>query len=148
MEHYEKGPKFHEGRRVIFVSGDDRAAKATVSGLVKEFGFLPVVPRRSGGRRSPAASRRPDRWSRLDLGSVRRLKNPAASAAAVRRGAMTGPRGSVGPSRQSATACELVALYEEHLWVDVSAGRTTSTRKGHASERVQRRRWTEVAPEI
>jgi predicted dinucleotide-binding enzyme len=42
MEHYDKGPKFHEGRRVIFVSGDDEAAKAVVSDLVKEFGFAPV----------------------------------------------------------------------------------------------------------
>jgi 8-hydroxy-5-deazaflavin:NADPH oxidoreductase len=42
MEHYDKGPKFHDGKRVIFVSGDDRDAKAVVIGLVKEFGYAPV----------------------------------------------------------------------------------------------------------
>jgi 8-hydroxy-5-deazaflavin:NADPH oxidoreductase len=39
MEHYDNGPKFHEGKRVIFISGDDEHAKAVVSGLVKEFGY-------------------------------------------------------------------------------------------------------------
>ena len=28
MEHYDKGSKFHDGKRVIFVSGDDKEAKA------------------------------------------------------------------------------------------------------------------------
>ncbi len=42
MEHYDKGPKFHDGKRVIFVSGDDKDAKAVVSGLVKEFGYAAV----------------------------------------------------------------------------------------------------------
>ena len=42
MEHYDKGPKFYDGRRVIFVSGDDKDAKAVVVGLVKEFGYVPV----------------------------------------------------------------------------------------------------------
>jgi predicted dinucleotide-binding enzyme len=42
MEHYDKGPKFHDGTRVIFVSGDDKDAKAAVIGLVKEFGYAAV----------------------------------------------------------------------------------------------------------
>lgn len=42
MEHYDKGPKFHDGKRVIFVSGDDKDAKAVVIGLVKEFGYAAV----------------------------------------------------------------------------------------------------------
>lgn len=42
MEHYDKGPKFHEGKRVIFVSGDDKDAKAAVIGLVNDFGYAPV----------------------------------------------------------------------------------------------------------
>lgn len=42
MEHYEKGPKFHDGKRVIFISGDDKDAKAVVIGLVKEFGYAAV----------------------------------------------------------------------------------------------------------
>jgi len=42
MEHYDKGPKFHEGKRVIFVSGDDKDAKAVVIGLVNEFGYASV----------------------------------------------------------------------------------------------------------
>jgi hypothetical protein len=42
MEHYDKGPKFHDGKRVIFVSGDDKDAKAAVIGLVKEFGYAAV----------------------------------------------------------------------------------------------------------
>jgi 8-hydroxy-5-deazaflavin:NADPH oxidoreductase len=42
MEHYDKGPKFHDGKRVIFVSGDDKDAKAVVIGLVNDFGYVPV----------------------------------------------------------------------------------------------------------
>ena len=42
MEHYDKGPKFHDGKRVIFVSGDDMDAKAVVIALVKEFGYAAV----------------------------------------------------------------------------------------------------------
>jgi hypothetical protein len=42
MEHYDKGPTFHGGKRVIFVSGDDKDAKAVVIGLVKEFGYASV----------------------------------------------------------------------------------------------------------
>jgi predicted dinucleotide-binding enzyme len=42
MEHYHKGPKFHDGKRVIFVSGDDKDAKAVVIGLVNDFGYAPV----------------------------------------------------------------------------------------------------------
>ena len=42
MEHYDKGPKFHDGKRVIFVSGDDKDAKAVVTGLVNDFGYAPV----------------------------------------------------------------------------------------------------------
>lgn len=42
MEHYDKGPKFHDGKRVIFVSGDDKDAKAVVLGLVNDFGYAPV----------------------------------------------------------------------------------------------------------
>jgi len=42
MEHYDKGPKFHDGKRVIFVSGDDKDAKAVVMGLVNDFGYAPV----------------------------------------------------------------------------------------------------------
>jgi predicted dinucleotide-binding enzyme len=42
MEHYDKGAKFHDGRRVIFVSGDDKDAKAVVVGLVEEFGYVSV----------------------------------------------------------------------------------------------------------
>jgi 8-hydroxy-5-deazaflavin:NADPH oxidoreductase len=42
MEHYGKGPVFHDGKRVIFVSGDDREAKAVVIGLVNDFGYAPV----------------------------------------------------------------------------------------------------------
>ncbi|KJK14926.1 NADP oxidoreductase [Burkholderiaceae bacterium 16] len=42
MEHYDKGPKFHDGKRVIFVSGDDNDAKEVVLGLVNDFGYAPV----------------------------------------------------------------------------------------------------------
>jgi predicted dinucleotide-binding enzyme len=42
MDNYDKGPKFHGGKRVIFVSGDDKDAKAVVTGLIKEFGFTAV----------------------------------------------------------------------------------------------------------
>jgi predicted dinucleotide-binding enzyme len=42
MEHYDKGPKFHDGQRVIFVSGDDKDASAVVIGLVNDFGYAPV----------------------------------------------------------------------------------------------------------
>ncbi|CAE6860663.1 hypothetical protein R69746_07799 [Paraburkholderia aspalathi] len=42
MEHYDKGPKFHDGKRVIFVSGDDKDAKAVVIGLVNDFGYASV----------------------------------------------------------------------------------------------------------
>jgi predicted dinucleotide-binding enzyme len=42
MEHYDKGPKFHDGKRVIFVSGDDKDAKAVVIGLVNDFGYESV----------------------------------------------------------------------------------------------------------
>lgn len=42
MEHYDKGPKFHDGKRVIFVSGDDNDAKAVVIGLVNDFDYAPV----------------------------------------------------------------------------------------------------------
>jgi predicted dinucleotide-binding enzyme len=42
MEHYDKGPKFHDGKRVIFVSGDDKDAKAVVIVLVNDFGYAPV----------------------------------------------------------------------------------------------------------
>lgn len=42
MEHYDKGPKFHDGKRVIFVSGDDMDAKAVVIALIKEFGYAAV----------------------------------------------------------------------------------------------------------
>jgi predicted dinucleotide-binding enzyme len=42
MEHYDKGPKFHDGKRVIFVSGDDKDANAVVIGLVSDFGYAPV----------------------------------------------------------------------------------------------------------
>jgi len=42
MEHFDKGPKFHDGKRVIFVSGDDKDAKAVVIALVNEFGYAPV----------------------------------------------------------------------------------------------------------
>ncbi|WP_341317671.1 NAD(P)-binding domain-containing protein [Paraburkholderia sp. IMGN_8] len=42
MEHYEKGPEFHDGKRVIFVSGNDKDAKAAVIGLVNEFGYAAV----------------------------------------------------------------------------------------------------------
>ena len=42
MEHFDKGPAAAGGQRVIFVSGDDKDAKAVVTGLVAEFGFEPV----------------------------------------------------------------------------------------------------------
>ncbi|WP_206996214.1 NADPH-dependent F420 reductase [Trinickia mobilis] len=42
MEHYDKGPQFHGGKRVIFVSGDDQDAKAVVIGLVEQFGYASV----------------------------------------------------------------------------------------------------------
>ncbi|SFU21622.1 NADPH-dependent F420 reductase [Paraburkholderia aspalathi] len=42
MEHYDKGPKFHDGKRVIFVSGDEDDAKAVVIGLVNDFGYASV----------------------------------------------------------------------------------------------------------
>ena len=42
MEHYEKGPNFHGGNRVIFISGDDKEAKAVVGRLAKGFGYAPV----------------------------------------------------------------------------------------------------------
>src|SRR5713226_3047367 len=37
-----KNPKVGEGRRVIFVSGDDRGAKGEVSGLLKGLGFAVI----------------------------------------------------------------------------------------------------------
>jgi 8-hydroxy-5-deazaflavin:NADPH oxidoreductase len=42
MEHYDKGPRFHDGKRVIFVSGDDKDANAVVIGLVNDFGYASV----------------------------------------------------------------------------------------------------------
>lgn len=42
MEHYDKSPKFHDGKRVIFVSGDDKDAKAVVTGLIEGFGYAAV----------------------------------------------------------------------------------------------------------
>ena len=42
VEHYDKGPKFHDGKRVIFVSGDEDDAKAVVIGLVNDFGYASV----------------------------------------------------------------------------------------------------------
>ncbi|MFD1559385.1 hypothetical protein ACFSHT_27730 [Paraburkholderia silviterrae] len=41
MEHYDRGPNFHDGKRVIFVSGDDKEAKAVVTGLVTALGCAP-----------------------------------------------------------------------------------------------------------
>lgn len=42
MAHYDKGPRFHDGKRAIFVSGDDKDAKAVVIRLVDEFGYASV----------------------------------------------------------------------------------------------------------
>jgi hypothetical protein len=47
-----RDPKVGEGRRVIFVSGDDGAAKGEVGGLLKGLGFavLDLGSLRDGGR--------------------------------------------------------------------------------------------------
>jgi predicted dinucleotide-binding enzyme len=47
-----QNPKVGEGRRVIFVSGDDGGAKSKVSGLLKELGFsvIDLGSLREGGR--------------------------------------------------------------------------------------------------
>jgi 8-hydroxy-5-deazaflavin:NADPH oxidoreductase len=47
-----RNPKEGEGRRVIFVSGDDGGAKGEVSGLLKELGFaaIDLGSLREGGR--------------------------------------------------------------------------------------------------
>jgi len=42
MVNFEKPPVVGGMRRVAFVSGDDRAAKATVADLLESFGFAPV----------------------------------------------------------------------------------------------------------
>jgi predicted dinucleotide-binding enzyme len=39
---FAQGPTAQGGRRVVFVSGDDDTASATVSGLVDRLGFAPV----------------------------------------------------------------------------------------------------------
>jgi 8-hydroxy-5-deazaflavin:NADPH oxidoreductase len=47
-----RNPKVGEGRRVIFVSGDDGGTKGKVSGLFKELGFaaIDLGSLREGGR--------------------------------------------------------------------------------------------------
>lgn len=42
MENFSKGPQEGSARRVVFVSGDDAAAKTTVQSLISELGFLPI----------------------------------------------------------------------------------------------------------
>jgi len=39
MANFEKGPTEGNGRRVLFVSGDDRSAKQLVSDLITSFGY-------------------------------------------------------------------------------------------------------------
>jgi predicted dinucleotide-binding enzyme len=42
MANFEKGPRLGEARRVLFVSGDDVAAKQTVQVLIAELGYAPI----------------------------------------------------------------------------------------------------------
>lgn len=42
MENFEKGPRQGEARRVLFVSGDDVAAKQTVQQMITELGYAAI----------------------------------------------------------------------------------------------------------
>jgi len=42
MANFEKGPTEGNGRRVLFVSGDDRSAKQLVSDLITSFGYAVI----------------------------------------------------------------------------------------------------------
>jgi predicted dinucleotide-binding enzyme len=42
MTNFEKGPLFGEARRVLFLSGDDIAAKQTIQDLIAELGYVPI----------------------------------------------------------------------------------------------------------
>ena len=42
IERFNEGPTKNSGRRVIFVSGDDREPKEFIQGLIKSFGFEPI----------------------------------------------------------------------------------------------------------
>jgi predicted dinucleotide-binding enzyme len=42
MANFEKGPLHGEARRVLFVSGDDMAAKQTIQDLIAELGYVPI----------------------------------------------------------------------------------------------------------
>lgn len=42
MVHYDAGPRHAAGRRVLFVSGDDQAAKVQIANLIESFGFATI----------------------------------------------------------------------------------------------------------
>jgi predicted dinucleotide-binding enzyme len=42
MANFEKGPRNGDARRVLFVSGDDIAAKQTMQNLIAELGYAPI----------------------------------------------------------------------------------------------------------
>ena len=42
MAQFELGPRVESGRRVLFISGDDREAKAVVRGMIERFGFAVI----------------------------------------------------------------------------------------------------------
>jgi 8-hydroxy-5-deazaflavin:NADPH oxidoreductase len=42
MTNFEKGPRHADAQRVLFVSGDDVAAKGTVRQLITELGYAPI----------------------------------------------------------------------------------------------------------
>jgi 8-hydroxy-5-deazaflavin:NADPH oxidoreductase len=42
MAHFNKGPVTGQGKRVIFVSGDDEESKRVVKNLIESFGFAAI----------------------------------------------------------------------------------------------------------
>jgi len=42
MAHFNQGPVTGQGKRVIFVSGDDQASKRAVKDLIESFGFAAI----------------------------------------------------------------------------------------------------------
>jgi predicted dinucleotide-binding enzyme len=42
MANFERGPRQGDGRRVLFVPGDDIASKQTVQHLITELGYAPI----------------------------------------------------------------------------------------------------------
>jgi predicted dinucleotide-binding enzyme len=42
MAHFNKGPVKDQGKRVIFVSGDDAESKRVVKDLIESFGFAAI----------------------------------------------------------------------------------------------------------